>query len=128
MRIRRIPPRSAPSRTMASRYAVSSTAGSITVAPSTPPPSTIVFVPGPVISEGLGARMIVYGFDMLHLQLLALLRPIASHMLRHIPRVSSVSRKVNTRYPILLCQYRHVCLYMPRNCRLQRLLHTPKGG
>src|SRR2546430_14878222 len=43
-----------------SRKALSSTAGSITDAPSSPPPRIIVFVPGPVIIEGFGARMIVY--------------------------------------------------------------------
>src|SRR5260221_4882914 len=44
-------------------------AGSMTSAPWAPPPRIIVFVPGPVIIEGLGPRMIVYGCGMSNLQI-----------------------------------------------------------
>src|SRR5260370_16260931 len=41
----------------------------MTSAPGAPPPRIIVFVPGPVIIEGLGARMIVYGCGISNLQI-----------------------------------------------------------
>src|SRR5450755_511981 len=113
--MRRIPPRLLPSRTIASRCSGFSSPGSMTVAPFTPPPSTIVFVPGPVISEELGARINVYV-------------SVIAHSLSEMPARIGFFREIHSRLPFVLPEDGIVRWHVACHSSVEGLAHATERG
>src|SRR5579883_2766971 len=116
----------------ASRCAGAASAGSITSAPSrSARPRIIVFVPGPDINEGLGARRMVYTCCDIVCSLCFLpvrsTSPNSRQMLWHGPQILRILRQMHVELSIALNQDGRVSSDWRGCAGLQQLGHAAKG-